>query len=71
MRVTGKKRLQNSTNILESDFYFSNLFSRPAPQVERPVWMDDPRGAGKRADGLPKDFPRNDANGKTGWTFGF
>jgi len=49
---------------------FSYLSSRPAPQVERPAWMDDPRGVGKRADALPNDFPRKDANGKTGWMFG-
>ena len=43
---------------------------RPVPKAERPAWLDDPRGAGGRADGLPKDFPRNDHKGKPGWVFG-
>jgi len=43
---------------------------RPVPKAERPAWLDDPRGVGGRADGLPKDFPRNDHKGKPGWVFG-
>lgn len=43
--------------------------NRPAPEVERPAWMDDPRG-GKRPDGLPGDFPRTPYKGATGSMFG-
>ena len=34
------------------------LLFRPKPEDQRPAWLDDPRGQGKRADWLPKDFPR-------------
>merc|ERR1712037_584375 len=33
---------------------------RPKPEDQRPSWLDDPRGQGRRADVLPDDFPRTD-----------
>lgn len=33
--------------------------SRPAPQDERPAWLDDPRGSDRATPSLPKDFPRS------------
>jgi len=33
---------------------------RPVPEDQRPTWLDDPRGQGRRADVLPDDFPRTD-----------
>ena len=32
---------------------------RPKPEIERPAWLDDPRGKQGKADQLPGDFPRN------------
>jgi len=32
---------------------------RPKPEIERPAWLDDPRGKQGKADQLPQDFPRN------------
>ena len=39
----------------------SRFFSyfRPKPEIERPAWLDDPRGKQGKADQLPQDFPRN------------
>lgn len=37
--------------------------SRPKPEIERPAWLDDPRGKGRRADVLPDDFPRTPRKG--------
>ena len=33
-------------------------FFRPAPEVERPKWLDDPRGGKGKVDVFPDDFPR-------------
>ena len=33
---------------------------RPKPEDQRPSWLDDPRGGGRRADVLPDDFPRTE-----------
>ena len=35
-----------------------SFFFRPAPEVERPKWLDDPRGGKGKVDVLPDDFPR-------------